>query len=1179
MLSSDLPGNDSRASVISLFVGVAALGVSIADYLRDRPRAAFIAQELADDLAESIQGQWLDEARARGLRETGVLPLTWSATERDVSDDADVLTGLPETGRVVRLRLDGRLEAGFEQAMRQLATEYQRVRSERLVILGEPGAGKSVLAILLTLGLLESRAAGTRVPVLLPASSWDPISESMDEWIVQALATSYYNGQREIPRLLNDRRLLLPVVDGLDEIPESSRRTAVRAINRAIGRDQPVVVTCRSAEYEDVIEGGVPVLRRAPVVEVAPVPVDDVIAYLAEVDWSPETDWTPVFARLRSDPDSPVATALSTPLMVSMARRVYQRLGGDPAELLDDSRLDSRHAVEDRLVERMIEAAYRPEPAASGRPSGKPAWNADKARNWLIFLARYLHQHRERDLAWWQLSQRLLSPWVAPGIGLSWGLFFLLTMVGLVLVQGFDSVAASGMTVGLVVSVTFALLAIVAWFVGSGRAPGRLSFAAAGSLGRLRRGFRTGVALATILFVPVMVTLAIFYVLFSFGFTPIAGDFWTEFLMGGALVGLVGVAMAAHSWLDAPPARSVQASPLGFLQQDRRSALVGAVAAGTILGLALIPALRLGMMIAGISQAVGTGWSGEPQPLDFSRANRTALMIIATVSGSASVLIGLGFGLLVLLTRAWPRFVIARLILAVQGRLPWRLLSFLAFTREQELLRQSGGMYQFRHIRVQEWLATQPHAAVSASSARAARWRPRILLAAAAATVLVVWNVVVGALPEDLSRATLVAGQDTVISPDGSILATTEANSGTTLLWRMDDPSGRPRHETTIHAHSVRLMTFSPDGGTLAIIEDFDSPDRAMQDRDSLSLWDTGTGRLRHRLTFPGQVIPHGTSMVFSPDSGTIAITSELPSTDYQRMVSFWDVASGQPRAWPVSTPASPVTLARFSPDGRTLAAVSAKSGSVWLWDTATGRPRQRLTIEGDPLFGVVSLTFSPDSRTLATIASLDSGDSPAWLWDTTTGSPRYQLVVEGESPYNVDLLKFSQDSRVLVSIGNESDWLWDVATGRNRYPLTVNGKAVFDITELVFSPDGRTLATLNENYSGSGGARLWDMANGRHHGQLVIRPSAQTLSGTLAFSPDGRIAATAAGSMERDPAGVWLFDVATRQAVQYLTGHTDYVSLVWFSRDGRTVFTVSEDGTIRLWDVNADSPRMPLQK
>lgn len=185
----------------------------------------------------------------------------------------------------------------------------------------------------MTLGLLEWGASdpGALVPVLLSVGSWDPVQHSLDNWIVRTLAADYYAGREATARALLNRRQLLPILDGLDEIPESARRTAVLEINKAIGRDRPIVVTCRTAEYRDVIDGGSPVLRRAPVVEMTPVAPDDVVGYLSAVDWPAGVDWSAVYEHLRNQPNSPLSAALRTPLMASLARAIYQRGGADPA--------------------------------------------------------------------------------------------------------------------------------------------------------------------------------------------------------------------------------------------------------------------------------------------------------------------------------------------------------------------------------------------------------------------------------------------------------------------------------------------------------------------------------------------------------------------------------------------------------------------------------------------------------------------------------------------------------------------------------------------------------------------------------------------------------------------------------------------------------------------------------
>ncbi len=63
-------------------------------------------------------------------------------------------------------------------------------------------------------------------------------------------------------------------------------------------------------------------------------------------------------------------------------------------------------------------------------------------------------------------------------------------------------------------------------------------------------------------------------------------------------------------------------------------------------------------------------------------------------------------------------------------------------------------------------------------------------------------------------------------------------------------------------------------------------------------------------------------------------------------------------------------------------------------------------------------------------------------------------------------------------------------------------------------------------------------------------------------FHPDGRRVASAG----RDRV-VWLWDVATGEAVARLPGHADYVWSLAFSPDGSSLASGSGDGTVRLWD------------
>jgi WD40 repeat protein len=65
-----------------------------------------------------------------------------------------------------------------------------------------------------------------------------------------------------------------------------------------------------------------------------------------------------------------------------------------------------------------------------------------------------------------------------------------------------------------------------------------------------------------------------------------------------------------------------------------------------------------------------------------------------------------------------------------------------------------------------------------------------------------------------------------------------------------------------------------------------------------------------------------------------------------------------------------------------------------------------------------------------------------------------------------------------------------------------------------------------------------------------------------VAFSPDGtRLAAGCADNTIR------LIDVARRQEVAELRGHTDYVHALAFSPDGTRLASGSGDATVRVWD------------
>jgi hypothetical protein len=175
---------------------------------------------------------------------------------------------------------------------------------------------------------------------------------------------------------------------------------AIDALDAAVTDKHPLVLTCRGDEYAAAVAASGTILTRAAVLEIEPVDLDDAATFLMAAGPTAQDRWCPVLDHLRCHRDVPLARALASPLMVSLARTVYAAPTSDPAELLD---FPNQAEVEHHLLEAFIPAAYRHALPAPGTPSTpeRGRYSPEQARLWLAFLARHLDTLASRDLAWW----------------------------------------------------------------------------------------------------------------------------------------------------------------------------------------------------------------------------------------------------------------------------------------------------------------------------------------------------------------------------------------------------------------------------------------------------------------------------------------------------------------------------------------------------------------------------------------------------------------------------------------------------------------------------------------------------------------------------------------------------------------------------------------------------------
>jgi hypothetical protein len=191
-------------------------------------------------LAVQVREQWEHDAVLRHLYDPMPLRVRWCSTRRPVAADRVLVLDDPAGIDWESLPLRGHAE--------EIVQAFLKLPHERLVVLGEPGAGKSVLAALLTLGLLRLREAlepeerkWTPLPVLVPISSWNPQAEHLQAFLARRLGEDYPplslpgDGESVAAALIAGRRVL-PILDGLDELSTELHPRAVSELNAAAGR-------------------------------------------------------------------------------------------------------------------------------------------------------------------------------------------------------------------------------------------------------------------------------------------------------------------------------------------------------------------------------------------------------------------------------------------------------------------------------------------------------------------------------------------------------------------------------------------------------------------------------------------------------------------------------------------------------------------------------------------------------------------------------------------------------------------------------------------------------------------------------------------------------------------------------------------------------------------------------
>ncbi|KAM3091173.1 NACHT domain-containing protein [Phormidesmis sp. 146-12] len=136
---------------------------------------------------------------------------------------------------------------------------FDRVEiSGRLLILGEPGSGKTTTLYQLARELMHRAESDPvyPIPVVLSLSSWKVSRQPVVTWFVEELKKR--GVRQDVAKSWIEAKQILPLLDGLDDIEPTKQINYVEAINlwqQSEYRPRFIVVCCRREEYEKVIRG------------------------------------------------------------------------------------------------------------------------------------------------------------------------------------------------------------------------------------------------------------------------------------------------------------------------------------------------------------------------------------------------------------------------------------------------------------------------------------------------------------------------------------------------------------------------------------------------------------------------------------------------------------------------------------------------------------------------------------------------------------------------------------------------------------------------------------------------------------------------------------------------------------------------------------------------------------
>lgn len=266
-----------------------------------------------------------------------------------------------------------------------------------LLILGEPGAGKTTTLISLARDLIKRAVSyeSEPIPVILNLASWVEQRHPLAKWVAEELTAKYQIPRRLAAKWVDDDDLVL-LLDGLDEVPDRLRPRCIKVINQFRNEHglTGITICSRSEEYHTA---GVR-LKLSGAVAVEPLSSNQIDDYLNAAG--------PRLASLKKavNQDANLKQMARSPLMLSIMGQAYSYSQEDLAGILSSSSEAMETPIpfwRRHLFQTYVANMFQRRPIPDH-------FSPEQTKQWLGWLARKMFAHSHAHF----LVEQLQPSWL-----------------------------------------------------------------------------------------------------------------------------------------------------------------------------------------------------------------------------------------------------------------------------------------------------------------------------------------------------------------------------------------------------------------------------------------------------------------------------------------------------------------------------------------------------------------------------------------------------------------------------------------------------------------------------------------------------------------------------------------------------------------------------------------------